>query len=76
MNRQSGIVSFVAKIVIRSTIERLMASVASRGPFCNRFSIHDVARLVVCCTAVQLTFEGKADSAVANDLQYCGTGDL
>ena len=68
--------SFVAKIVIRSTIEGLMASMASRGPFFDRFSIHDVARLVVCCTAVQLTFEGKADSAVANDLQYCGTGDL
>ena len=68
--------SFVAKIVIRSTIEGLMASMASRGPFFDRFSIHDVARLVVCYTAVHLAFEGKADSAVANDLQYCGTGDL
>ena len=68
--------SFVAKIVIRSTIEGLMASMASRGPFFDRFSIHDIARLVVCYTAVHLAFEGKADSAVANDLQYCGTGDL
>ena len=68
--------SFVAKIVIRSTIEGLMASMASRGPFFDRFSIHDVARLVVCYTAVHLAFEGKADLAVANDLQYCGTGDL
>ena len=72
MSRQS----FVAKIVIRSTIEGLMASMASRGPFFDRFSIHDIARLVVCYTAVHLAFEGKADSAVANDLQYCGTGDL
>ena len=73
MSRQS----FVAKIVIRSTIEGLMASMASRGPFFDRFSIHDdVARFVVCYTSVHLAFEGKADSAVANDLQYCGTGDL
>jgi hypothetical protein len=69
-------VSFVAKVVIRSTIEGLMASMASRGLFLDRLSIHDVARLVVCCTAVHLTCEGKADSAVANDLQYCGTEDL
>lgn len=49
LNRQSGLVSFVYKIVIRSTIDGLMTSMSSRGQVLDILSTDDISRLVVCC---------------------------